>query len=158
MNLFKTTYTLVERQERIREALANYNAVPAELKRLIANSDDEVVAKVETATPLAPVEVEPARPLTSEELAKQNGRLVMLQLFGDRASDPYEGLPPALRAMAQANDEREFHKLVAPAIAARNTSAGTIRGGDLEGGRHSVQQGQDRAIHPSGDDCRAPGA
>ena len=104
-----------EKDELLRLARAEWEAIPGELKHLVAANDEEYLGKLSDSIIVERAPFTPPRPLTSEELARQNGELMHLQLYGDRASDRYDGLPDALREVVKAQDDEALAKLTAPA-------------------------------------------
>ena len=125
--LFRKVKTQEEKTALVRLARAIYDAVPIEHQHLFASSDADFLSNAaENIEIAAPAYVQP-RDLTASELAAQDGRLNCMKIFGERADDPYQGLPSALTEMAKANDAAELAKLVAPARRAETFLEKTIR-------------------------------
>jgi hypothetical protein len=103
--------TQQEKDKLIAEAKARWDAIPGEHSHLIAESEDHYLAAVEASIEIERPEIHPARPLTSEELAKQNGQLMFSQIFGDRADSDATGCA-ALDDLSKANRDAAFQKLV----------------------------------------------
>jgi hypothetical protein len=104
--------TEAEKRELLKQAKAEWDAIDPAISHLVAASEEHYLARIADGIEIERQPFVPASPPTAQEEAALNGRLTMLRLYGDRASDPYDGLPDALREMAKANDEAEFQKLL----------------------------------------------
>jgi hypothetical protein len=87
----------------------------AGMQHLICADEETFLSNFASAIEVELPIFKPARPLTTAERTQQDGELMFLRIFGDRASDPYDGLPDVLRQVAKAQDDEALTKLVAPA-------------------------------------------
>jgi hypothetical protein len=110
----KVVKTEEEKRSLVAAAKKEWDSISPAVTHLIAASEEDYLSGIADAIQIESQAFVPPRELTSAELGKQNGELVVMQVFGDRASDPYEGLPTALREMAKANDEAALAKLLGP--------------------------------------------
>ena len=111
--LMKTVRTQAEKDELLRLARAEWDAIPGEFKHLVASSDEEYIAKVADSIIVEKTPFTPARELTAAELAKQNGKLLFEQMYGPRI-DHGTGIA-ALDELSKANQDAELRKLLGPA-------------------------------------------
>jgi len=130
MNFFKQFYTQAEIDEEIRKALDLHNSLDP-LHGLIFGSDEDVIASVRAAMPLAPPAYVAPRALTPAEETridqKIDSQMIVARVWGDRASSDATGIP-ALDAAWKAKEDDEFKKLIAPSILAKKVAENTIAG------------------------------
>ena len=124
----KVVKTEKEKNELLRQKRTEWDAIPPELKMLVAPScEDYLETFAETIIVEQAPFVQP-RAATIEEETALTARVMNQQIMGDRSGDRYDGLSGELRAAAKANDEAEFQKLIgAPAKRAESALDGMIR-------------------------------
>ena len=106
--------TQEEKNALLAKRRAEWNAIPADLRDRVAASEDDFTERYADMIEVEKAPFNPARDLTADELVEQNGSLMYLRLYGDRASDPYDGLPDALREVAKAQHNEAVAKITAP--------------------------------------------
>ncbi len=110
----KAVKTEEEKRALIEQARVEWDKL-GPVSHLVASSEEDYLSKIADSIIVERETFTAPRPLTSEELARQNGELMHLQIYGDRASDRYDGLPDALREVVKAQDDEALAKLTAPA-------------------------------------------
>jgi hypothetical protein len=111
--LFKKVKTQAEKDALIREARATYDAVPNQHRHIFAASDEDYLSRVADHIEVEHPTFTPPRALTSAELAKQDGRLNCMRIFGDRADSDATGIP-AIDQMVEKQKRDDLGKLLGP--------------------------------------------
>lgn len=110
---FRKVKTQAEKDELLRQARATYEKVPIEHQHIFASSDtDFLCSAAENIEIEQPLYVRPGE-LTSEQLARQDGMLNCMKLFGERADSGAIGIP-ALDELWKSRQESELAKLLEP--------------------------------------------
>jgi len=122
----KKVRTEAEKAALIAEAKKEWDRLDPAISHLVAPSEDYYLARVSAGIDVEREAFAPARELTAAELAKQNGELMFMQIFGDRADSHETGIP-ALDTLVAERERADFQKLLGPGQRAESALEGLIR-------------------------------
>jgi hypothetical protein len=122
----KKVRTEAEKAALIAEAKKEWDRLDPSISHLVAPSEDHYLARVSAGIDVEREAFVPARELTAAELAKQNGELMFMQMFGDRADSRETGIP-ALDNLVAERERADFQKLLGPSQRAESALEGLIR-------------------------------
>ena len=112
--LIKKVRTQGEKDELLRLARAEWDAIPDQFKHLVAASDEEFLGKLSESIIVESPAFVPPREATAAEKAELTGSLLHLELYGDRASHDITGVP-AIDDAWKAKEDADLQKLLGPA-------------------------------------------
>jgi hypothetical protein len=118
MNLIRKVKSQAEKDELLKQAKREWDAIDPAISRLVAESEDHYLAAIAATIEVENIPFTPARELTAEELARQDGALMFSQIYGDRADN---NVPDVFKKMVAEQEAVAFQKLIAPGQRAKNT-------------------------------------
>jgi len=121
----KAVKTEEEKRALIEQARVEWDKL-GPVSHLVASSEEDYLSKIADSIIVEKTTFTPARELTAAELAKQNGELMFMQIFGDRADSRETGIP-ALDALVAERERADFQKLLGPGQRAESSLEGLIR-------------------------------
>ncbi len=123
--LLRRVKTQEEKDALLKQAKAEWDALDPAISHLVAASEQDYLSKIADSIIVEREPFTPARELTAER-AHQDGELMFMRLYGDRADSSDTGIA-ALDALTKANKEESLRKLLGPGQRAESELEGLIR-------------------------------